>query len=80
MKSALLKNEKMEFSFKGLRFGLCLKRKNGILLKLLIFRRMEELRKAKPDFILNEVPFSSSPFLFKGLRFERSLLGGKVPC
>ena len=28
----------------------------------------------------NEVPFSSSPFLFKGLRFERSLLGGKVPC
>ena len=61
-------------------FGLCLKRKNGILLKLLIFRRMEELRKAKPDFILNEVPFSSSPFLFKGLRFERSLLGGKVPC
>ena len=54
--------------------------KNGILLKLLIFRRMEELRKAKPDFILNEVPFSSSPFLFKGLRFERSLLGGKVPC
>ena len=40
----------------------------------------EELRKAKPDFILNEAPFSSSPFLFKGLRFERSLLGGKVPC
>ena len=49
-------------------FGLCLKRKNGILLKLLIFRRMEELR-------LNEVPFSSSPF-----PLERSLLGGKVPC
>ena len=38
-------------------------------------KRMEELRKAKPDFILNEAPFSSSPF-----PLERSLLGGKVPC
>ena len=47
-----------------------------------LFLGEEELRKAKheEELRLNEVPFSSSPFLFKGLRFERSLLGGKVPC